>query len=133
MYLKGVDFATHGIMFRNILDKEDGREYFSTIIKCSDYVDDATSIILILMKGKSFTLSDCTCCYRIVEEKEGGHNYNSLFSAFRRVENEIESYNNFHKYFPKVNLTGLYAKSLVSAWNAARKLHEKGHYKKMHL
>ena len=108
-YLKGMEFPTHGLMMRNIMTKEDGKQYFSFIRTASSTVDDLTICILVLMKSHSYILDRISCVYRVTNENK--HNYNALFNRRQRIHNELQLQNNIYQKF-HIDSTYLYANLL---------------------
>ena len=103
MYLKGVPFPTHGMVFRNFnFDGEE--EYFSLIKKCSEYIDDSTMCILLLRKAPVYALGISAYAYRVPISKKNGHSYNSRNTLFEKGKKETELYNNLSKYVSDVDL-----------------------------
>ena len=111
-YESGKTLYTHGFMFRNEFNTEEGKKYYSQAKKISNVVDDAVDNVLMLMRGDAYILDEITDVYRIQRYKTRAKNYNSRFSRFEKRKQTIELYNNMTVYFAnKIRLKERYVKA----------------------
>jgi glycosyltransferase involved in cell wall biosynthesis len=119
-YLEGHNFPMGGLMFRNLFLDEDGRLYFSEMINISRYIDDLSFCVLLLHKGKVFTINDCMSVYRIFKPNSRNNNFNSVNNPFQKFEKHISMINKLDElFFPKYNFKYRYAEHLGSGLIAA--------------
>jgi len=96
-FLRGEDFPMNGMMMKNIIN--DNYEYFFSMPKISEYIDDITDCLLILTKGCIYISNDITVAYRRRIEENGEHNFNSINSSLVLFKKQIDLLNNLDKYF----------------------------------
>lgn len=106
-YLKGLNFPTNGLMYKNILNDE--YDFFSLMPKMSEYIDDETDCLLILLKGNVFIMDEVTVAYRRRIESETEHNFNSINKGIEKLKKHISLLNNLYANFgSKVDLYNRY-------------------------
>ena len=98
-YERGKTLYTHGFMFRNEFNTDQGRQYYQQAKVISRVVDDAVDNVLMLMRGDAYVIDEITDVYRIQSDKSKAKNYNSMFSRFEKRKQAIELYNNMTSYF----------------------------------
>ena len=131
MYLNGIPFHTHGMVFRNELQSDEGKEYFSLLIKCSKYIDDSTMCLIVLNRGKVYAMDILAYAYRIEKNKTEAKSFNATNNIFTTSKKQIELYNNIHQFLPDIDLFKLYKKCLATAIPGAIFYHERRNLKEM--
>lgn len=96
---KGKNINTHGLMMRNLFLSEDGRNYFRQAQKVSEKVDDAVDNLLLLKKGKVYTIDEVTDVYRVHRKNINEHCFNSRYSDIEKIEEDILIYNKLDLIF----------------------------------
>ena len=99
MYLKGKGISTHGLMMRNVLLTEQGKQYFEVVTKASEFIDDSTECILLLTYGRIYTMGFAPVVYRMQEDRNGKRNYNSQNNSIKHYSNMIALYSYLDSYF----------------------------------
>lgn len=114
-YEVGIVPNCHGLMFRNLFLTEEGKEYFKQAQEISDKVDDAVDEVLMLRKGKFYTLDIVTDVYRTSKQVKNKSNYNSKYSVFQMIENQIDLLNKLDERFGnEINFINKYIKEYKS-------------------
>lgn len=88
-YLKGNNFPMAALMFKNFFKYQKGREYFSSMLSASKYIDDLSFCTLLLNKGNIYILPVCMCVYRIFKPNEKQNNFNSVNKRVHKFEKHI--------------------------------------------
>lgn len=108
MFMKGRPLPSHSFMMRNMFTQEEGRKWFSEIVKASRYIDDAALCILLLKKSPVYVMGFVSYAYRIAAPQEN-HSYNSRNSALQKAFHELEMYRYLYEHVKGVNYFHMYA------------------------
>lgn len=134
MFLNGKNLPMNGIMMRNPFLNDKDIELFSIMPRVSPYIDDLTDNLLILSKGKSYILPDCSVAYRVRKTIKGDHNYNSINKKMDSYKKHIDLLNNLHSNFgDKYNLFNRYRIVTFSGMKNAIKYNKLVEFKEVYL
>lgn len=127
MFLKGVDCATVGMMFRNVFDSPKACEQFSLLPVFSRDLDDLTFCIFMFDYGRVFNLAEVTYAITVRRNTDiNQHNYNTKYVSYKKDINRIDVLNGINKYYNgKLNLTHKYETSTIALVSAGMKYKQK--------
>lgn len=112
-YERNKMMCMYGFMMRNLFLTEEGREYFGVARSISNRIDDVVDGLLILQKGRVYTLPDITYAYRATRDKSDKHTYNARYSRVEKAKNHMIMLNNMCDHFGNsVDLSNRYVRSL---------------------
>ena len=123
MFLQGKNLPMNGIMMRNPVNNSDLMQHFAIMPKMSQYVDDLTDNLLILLIGKAYILPDHMVAYRVRRTTKGDHNYNSLNSVISSFQKHVQLLNNLDNHFNDVDLFYRYKEVVFSSFIGALRTH----------
>lgn len=101
-WIRGINFPTHGIMFRNVFNTEEGMHKLGYIEKASRNLDDYTFCFIIFDFGRLFFLDRISYAYSLPNSNEYGHrNYNSMYNEIQKIDEFISTANNVYNLYEK--------------------------------